>query len=305
MTFYIPNEIIFIIFSLLKITDKRLLTRTCKSYNDITKNLIKEAEQNLGVKYFGKYDKYCVEKFTLELCYDGYFDLIPNTYLTNNNKIIIKALVYFGNIDKLKIAVINNNVKWDPRTIAFAYLSNNTEIVKWTLAHNCTYDTYAQHCACSWSAKFGNLDLLKLAIEHNCIYTNLVPAWAAFYGHLHIIIWLKENSFPWASSTVCDWAALGSHLHIIKWLVTNNCPWSTTTCAMASKIGNLRMLQWLHKRGCPWDSRTSTNAAQYGHLSTLKWVMNNDCPYDNDIVQWLTRNTIPDAHIIEWLKNNI
>ena len=85
----VPNDLIPIIFNYIpKISDKRLFTQSNKRINNITKSLMIQFENNFIVEYFNQYDYYCVEKFTLELCHDGYFHLIPETYLYPNNTII-------------------------------------------------------------------------------------------------------------------------------------------------------------------------------------------------------------------------
>ena len=106
----IPNELIITIFNFIeKITDKRQFLKTCKLYNNLTKGLITNLNE-CELEYFKKRNiiaetpkmyyshylsirDYCVERFTIELCYDGYFDMIPISYFNNNNEVLIRLLI--------------------------------------------------------------------------------------------------------------------------------------------------------------------------------------------------------------------
>ena len=55
--------------------------------------------------------KYSVEKFTIELCHDKYFDMIPNSYLTPNNKALAVIAGAFDCIEILKKAKKKEKIK--------------------------------------------------------------------------------------------------------------------------------------------------------------------------------------------------
>src|SRR4051812_48235518 len=104
----LPPELINIIANYTqKITDKRQFSKTCKLYNNITKPLIQLQESTIKFKHFEYPTKYCMEKFTLELCNDGYFDKIPDSYLIPYNLFIVKALTIYGQLELLKKAIEN------------------------------------------------------------------------------------------------------------------------------------------------------------------------------------------------------
>ncbi len=101
----LPNEIIILIFdSISKITDKRHFLRTCVLYNNLTKISMLQYEKNYKIKNFEKIDKYCVGKFTLELCHDSYFDIIPDHYIVPKNSMLITCLAYYNNLPLLELA---------------------------------------------------------------------------------------------------------------------------------------------------------------------------------------------------------
>ncbi len=128
----LPNEIILIIFDSIKlITDKRQFLRTCVNYNKITKCKMETFEKNYFIKGFDKIGNYCVEKFTLELCHDRYFDMIPNSYINPDNTILIKALVRFNCIKILEMAKNNG---CDLKSVgSFASYYNNSDVIKWII----------------------------------------------------------------------------------------------------------------------------------------------------------------------------
>src|SRR4051812_21603237 len=110
----LPNELIIVVFdNILKITDKRQFLKTCITYNNLTKQSFANFENDNGIMYYDKLiynsknnrhyynaeylkfkknyiNKYCMEKFTIELCCDGYDELLPEIYFNKNNSIIIK-----------------------------------------------------------------------------------------------------------------------------------------------------------------------------------------------------------------------
>ncbi len=199
---FIPDDLIPLIFTYItKITDKRQFLRVCKRYNNLTKNIMCNFEKYNITNKFGKYNVYCVEKFTLELCYDSYFNMIPISYIISNNKILIKTLVKFNNIELLQIA-INNGHNMD----GICYYSakyGNLDILKWARKNNCVWNA----CTCSNAAKYGHLEILKWALENQCnrVYRELFGL-----RHDHIIKWLITQSY------VVDW--LHKNKFVKEWL---------------------------------------------------------------------------------------
>ncbi len=165
----LPLELINIIVTYIpKITDKRQFTQTCKTYNNITKPIIKNQETILKVDHSKirrqdvilKINRFeypqicCMEKFTIELCNDSYFNKIPNYYLTPKNNIIVKALTIYGQIELLKRAINNgcelfkdlrdegdyeyNNL--DNNSCAHAVFSGEINVLKFVRSHGCQWN---------------------------------------------------------------------------------------------------------------------------------------------------------------------
>ncbi len=262
----LPTELIHIIFNYIKlITDKRQFVKTCVLYNKITKKLMVEVENNLKPMYTsmvsmlvhknlqsGYYNPnylyeiitdYCVEKFTLELCNDKYFNLIPMSYLQTNNSIIMYILSSYGQTELLDIAYKNWGV--NENMLEPALYNGHLDTVIWFYNHGCKNKDLIAKTACA----NGHKHILKWVIQNGYTFTNLsffavlggrlnILIWlkkkdymmvedvnileATLYGHLDIIIWVKENSrYKWTERTyqdVYNMAKRKNHLHIIEWL---------------------------------------------------------------------------------------
>ncbi len=154
----LPNEMVLIIFNLITlITDKRQFLKTCINYNDMTKRLMLIFEENFSVKHFGKITEYCVEKFTLELCHDLYFDMIPMSYINKTNKIIVKAASTFNCVKLLEMAKIND---CDFGVIYYsAAVNGNVDIIKWAVKNGYKWDTWT----CTFAATCGQTEIITWA----------------------------------------------------------------------------------------------------------------------------------------------
>ncbi len=214
----LPYELILTIFSYIqKITDKRQYLKTCKTYNNITKNVIKKFELEFNIKNFKKIIGYCVEKFTLELCHDSYFNLIPMSYINPNNKILAKALAMYNNTELLDIAY-NNNCMLPNKICNWAAKAGNEKVVKWWFLHddicleNNTKDkrissiTGESYINISFRNKNWNESYLNSAIK---------------YGQLNILIWGKENRKNMAKGALITCAKRHKKDDIVEWINNN------------------------------------------------------------------------------------
>ncbi len=266
----LPNELLVIIFNFVnKITDKRLLLRTCTRYNTITKELITCAEKNFRIKYKSFINYYCVEKFTQELCHDEYFYDIPQKYFNANNSVLMGLLARYGNLYKLKYAIQNK----------------------------CSLSVVV----CEMAAQYGHLDVIIWAQEFG-MFTRRICSIAATFGHLNIIKWAKSDGYTW-DENVCENAALNGHLNILKWARENGCDLNPDICSKAALNGHLNILKWARENGCNWNSAICTNAALNGRLEILKWAIANGCDLEIGIC---TTGALLYGHlnILNWLKEN-
>lgn len=249
------SELILLIFdSILLITDKRRFLRTSKVFNLLLKSRFIEYESNYEIDDFYKITEYGKEKFTLELCHDGYS--IPDHYIVKSNTILAHAAAYFNHVDLLdKVISITSDLRF----------------------------------ICSMSALGGAQDALIKARERNCPWDENVCEAAAQNDHLSILKWLRSNGCPWRETT-CDVAACYGHLEVLQWARANGCPWHEMTCAFAAYCNHLDILKWLRgvsdaseggsRDKCPWDEMTYSLAAKKGNLEVLQWLAENGCPYN-------------------------
>ena len=180
---------------------------------------------------------------------------------------------------------------------------------------------------CRLAIENGNLPLLKFFGAKQCPYPSYDVAChsAAANGHLHILLWLRENRSPWDENTfIC--AAQNGQLHVLQWLREIGCPWNKKTISILATNGHLQVLQWARENGCPWNHDTCRLAAANGHLHVLQWAQENGCPWDSNTLiyagevgnlnefQWALENGCPlfeGAHtvhfspnIVEWMKGH-
>ncbi len=294
----LPKELILLIFNFIKlITDKRQFLRTCVLYNKITYQSMANFENNYTIKHFDKINYYCMEKFTLELCHDKYFDMIPNSYINKNNNIIGKALgaFYDGNFaeninyslfdyckypfvlfNKLFIGYDNPNILELAKingcdlnkSREYAAMNGNLYYLKWekenisdnNRIYDITRSSHSNACICSEASEYGHLEVLKWAKENMCHTKELITLKnITRNGHLYLLKWAKEENL-FFDDNICFNAALSGHLEILKWARKNGCNWDKTICSSAASRGNLEVLKWARENGCDWDENTCIEA---------------------------------------------
>ncbi len=276
----LPHEIIILIFDNIKlITDKRQFIRTCIHYNLSTKQSMKFYDENYAKQIYKNMFKYgivdvtknCMEKFTLELSHDKYFDMIPRRYINSINSVIVFASAYFGNIkllDKLKNTRISS--KLDDKMCELAAKNGQLDVLKW--ANGCTFTIKL----CNNAAKMGHLNVLKWLYLNNTLHTYDLCEYAAKGGHLPILIWCHSLHLDeWDTGGICFKAAKYGQLHVLKWAHENGLPWNSHTCAHAAQYNQLHCLKYAYENGCACDYRVFVNAKKYGHMELLKWAMEN------------------------------
>ncbi len=297
---YLPNEMIIHIFdNITLITDKRQFLKTCSLYNKITKQSMLKFESNYKVKCFGKINEYGVEKFTLEICHDKYFDMIPERYIIPTNNMIVEALSSFYTIplesydsviffNKIPLTEIITNTSVTANYIcSLAAYYGNFGMLKWLIKQKCAWFKTSLMLA-----KQGRLEILKWARENGCEWDQRTCSEAARYGHFELLKWALENGCVWDDKMFLN-AAEGGHLDMLKWILprckfskksTENkklsvFKWGPLLCSNAALNGHLDVLKWAIENGCKWDNQTCINAEKNGHLELLKWAIDNGCPH--------------------------
>ncbi len=216
----LPNELIIVVFEFIKlITDKRQFLKTSKFHNNLTTQSMLNYEKNYNIPHFIYQLDYCVEKFTLELCHDLYFNLIPEHYITKSNKILVSCLAYYNNVSLLELAN-SKDCNMDD-SLNFGVLGGHISVLEWCL--------------------------------ENVKHRHLANSYAIRYGQLHILIWLQEHQHTFNTNTYwpCNCAAEYGRLEILKYLRDLGCLWSDYTYNRALQNGNQELIKWMEDNGCP------------------------------------------------------
>ncbi len=288
----LPNELILIIFELISlITDKRQFLKTCKKYNILTKESMIKCKDNYHIKYLSNmvyqnsyYKKYysinldySVEKFTLELSHDKYFDMIPEHYISNKNSILVSASAHFGNIKILdKIILLNDSYyehQMNLELIKEAALGGQLDVLKWAKRNGHKFNSDAVRHA----VKGNNFLIVKWLYKQNHRMLEHICSEAASHGQLPILKWAKEinSNRRDAYRTICFEAARHGHLHILKWAHENGFPWDNQTCLFAAMRGHLDCLKYAWENGCEWHRQICSYAKGYGYTELLNWAIEN------------------------------
>ncbi len=309
----LPNELILIIFdNIQKITDKRQFLKTCVLYNNLTKQSFKNVENNNAVVYFNKFNyyinsnnkmlydgalkkfvsqyisTYCVEKFTLELCYDKYFDRIPLLYFKVKNTMLNKAFCAYNNLEMLEKAK-DNLCKVDINVCSYGAYNGYSSVILWGKNNGCNINW----SVCEMAAYNGHLNILKwIDIQKNFLkfsdeftfqdgdedpaISNRVCEFAALNGHLDIIMMAAKIGIN-INSQALGAAASGGHFNVVNWLIEHGCPNDIHVCGRAAIAGQLDMLKYLRKLDFPWHPNAGKLAKINGHIHVYDWMIENGC----------------------------
>ncbi len=244
----LPNELVLLIFEfILKKTDKRQFLKTCKKYNSLTKQSFYDYENNYKTKEFYKRDKYSVEKFTLELCYDNYCEMIPERYLIPSNNVLIRELVSFNCLPLLKLA--------HEKGCCIKYVAN-------------------------YAVDNGNLEILKWARKNGFNFRSMHIIEATQNGHFEMLKWMCDNYNieGFIENEVCYYASYHGYLNILKWAHEEGYKWNAHACSIAARNGHLECLKYLREKNCKWNHDVYLNAKQNEHWELLEWAIENGCP---------------------------
>jgi hypothetical protein len=162
-----------------------------------------------------------MEKFTFELCYDGYFDMIPMEYLVPNNKIIIGLLAKYGKVELLQIA-INNGCELHPMISSWGAEFGHVNVIEFAMQNKCPIDI---NIICQIATEHGHLEVIKWVVNH---VGNVQPGfglgiglYACCIGHLDIVIWLYENKYINKNTIIKQMAKSYKQTAIVEWLDAN------------------------------------------------------------------------------------
>ena len=314
------------------ITDLRNLSRVCKLYNKLCPNQINELENAYKKKYSSltlvKYfEKYSIEKFTLEIVFDGYYDLLTEIYYNENNKIIcailalcgniellkraheklcpiddyiISCAAYGGNVDILDWVTLNCNVDINGSNICHnASINGHINILEWVKLNN--YELFVDTCT-DTAMRYNYLNILEWLLHNGYNIKGTAFRIAARNGYLNILQWALQNNVQFDRS-ICKNAGIGGHVHILQWALENNkFDNDTTFCSNAAINGHINVLQWAIENKYYIDPELYKSAVHYGQLKVIEWLYDHDYKPDNDICNRAIESD--SIEILQWALNH-
>ncbi len=235
----LPNELILLIFDNINlITDKRQFLKTCKKYNIITKQLFKYYEDNFIVEGFVKNIGHKSNKFSLELCHDKYFDMIPESYIYPDNRFLIRALAFFGNTTILErlVKITHSHYKLifginldklseklhnlEYIVSRYAIMNNQLDVLIWVRNNYCLAPE-----SCSMAIEKGNLEILKWLNQNGRYFNNKSNYLAICCGNLPCIKYVYNHTYTqeWDQRT-CNEIIKNGNIELLNWARENDCP---------------------------------------------------------------------------------
>ena len=175
---------------------------------------------------------------------------------------------YSGNLELLKWARKNANY-WKSNTCSDIRYNDNIDALKWTQNNGYGWDSYIY----MYAAENGHIDVLKWLYDNG---EEMIQSPTVSFSNLPLQYVPNGEPCKWDFLT-CRKAALNGHLHVLIWVRENGCNWDSYTCSNASLNGHLHVLIWARENGCDWDCWTCSNAALNGHLDVLIWARENGC----------------------------
>ena len=339
----IPYEITEAIFLLCPISGKRCWIRTCKQYYEFMRlmpeiekefqKMINDSEYLTDVKFTG-FSNPCY-KYTVELVYDKCYQLIPDIYFNERNKILFQYdKIHFdvglgGNLKMIeKLLVLNSDSI--RQILRGAVGGGHLEILEWAeenghrlndfIVHNASGDSFFkavmwlsnngyafdQNCICELAAQVGDISMLKKIINKKKYkWDKDTLCAAAYYDHIDILKWLYRKDPTKFCLEVAESAAHGGHIHILEFLFKNNI--QIVSCSLVAKKGHIHVLKWLKENGHFGDNildgkNICKEAVSEGHFEILKWAKENGCELKNSICDEAVK--YGNLEILKWLRKN-
>jgi hypothetical protein len=277
MNILLPELFNIICDNILCITDIRNLSRVCINYDKVCKKRVNELENFYKKKYDGLLFtvyliKPCVEKYTVEIILDNYYNLLSEIYYNKNNKVICNMLAFVGNLELLKIAYS----KLCPITSTIfncAAYNGHVDVLEWITANT------------------------KLIPDEGSVSLN-----SGAGGHINVLEWMQKLNHDIHITPVVFNAARNGHLHIFQWLKSNNIIINVDFAEDAAQRGHLHILKWAHENKYITDNNFCIIAADYGHVNILKWAFDNKLDIDIYDYECIVENG--HTNVLQWLFDN-
>lgn len=166
---------------------------------------------------------------------------------------------------------------WDERLCYYAASNNKLDALIYLLSLDCPVNDKIYN----YAAKYGHVNIIKWLKTNTTLKLNIDACnMAARHGKFSVMKYIRQCGVCYDTST-CAAAAEGGHGNIISYLKNNGYPWDETTCEAAARTGRLQLLISLRNHGCPWDKNTLSEAIRYNKLTVVFWCLENGLSYEN------------------------
>lgn len=188
----------------------------------------------------------------------------------------------------------------------YSRIAENGDVRKMKLVSDFGYKLYPDtlRSACYYAACYGHIDIiewLKLSDVWNEVeFTTDICNYAVMCHQFEMVHYLYENGFPINVETFAKIVETGI-LDEIKWAHSKKFPMDEQAFIKAAKVGDAKILDLLHSYNCPVNSSAATEAAIWGNLDSLKWLINRGYTLNEDIYDRCAINGYND--ILEFLDN--
>ena len=206
----------------------------------------------IGTECYSCVKKYTLlEKLTMEMLYYGYINIMPRSYINNNNKLFTQKYLYFYS------GVIGNE------EIIYMLMSicNRSELLENIIigmAFSGQFDLFIKYNDCFFVPKInmaraaavnGHLKMLKFLIKDIKPPKELLRL-ALANGHVDVFNFLRENIGPVTWKDYHVEPILNGHMNIVK-MIHNMKYDMDNACTIASGAGQFEILKWLRSKNYP------------------------------------------------------
>ena len=283
----LPLDLIGVIWAFSPITDKRHLLRTCKSiYKKFQPQmpsieLAFQSELN-KIKFLGKasFTKFYVPlyKFAIELVYDNYAHLVPDSYVTTSNYPLVHC----------------------PRLYYQIGLRNNLVMLQDFLRLGQFYESNLIHAM--RGAAYGNhVDLLEWGIDEIDQKDHSLISYAAKGGHFNLVKKLHKKGFE-----LCEYAgkyiAASGNIEQMRWFVNKRGPLYISLSG-AAKHNHMPMVEYLLVIWADINIDAYKGVGQSGNIEMVDLFMDDEYSEQADYLICEGAAKQGHAHILEHMLN--
>lgn len=282
---YLPSELLNEIFMLLPMPDKRNFIRCNKWCNELCYRFdIKKYEKQFIDNIVGKQilsgPITDLEKYTAEIMYYGYDNLLLDRYIRGSNRLYRCPSIYFhcarenhhNMIKKLHTVCRQTYLARSDQLLKGAAFGGHLQLLQWLRANGCHIDGGI----ISYAAKGGQLCTFRWLLSHGYGTYSSSMMYAVENSNTKILEWLKSRGHVF-DTLAWDYAVAHGTINSLSWLLENGCVPSTNSCAKAAVFDQFEILKWLRERGVAWG--INDHSSPIKNKAILKWLDDNGSPW--------------------------